>query len=127
MNPADYMTKPFDRVLRPTSTLLQRLTTPPTSSDVPSSVFDNAYKFDFLHDVADVAHESLPLIGMPDSKPPPVLDHLTLDATPSTHNSGNIEDDHLDQVLANLPRVPSFCAHQRDIVHTCWLQAWTCG
>ena len=112
------MTKPFDRVLKPTSTLLQRLTTPPTSSDVLSSVFDNAYKFDFLHDVADVAHESLPLIGTTDSKLPPVLDHLTSENTSSTHDHGHIDDDNLSKVLDTLPRIPSFRAHQRDIVRT---------
>ena len=58
------MSKPFDRVPKPTMLLLQRLTASSTFSDAPSAPTDDSvYKFDFLQDVADVDYTSLPLVG----------------------------------------------------------------
>ena len=132
MNPADYMNKPFDRIPKPTLSLLQRLIAPPTSSDVPSaSTNDSAYKFDFLQDVADVAYASLPLVGDTDStsvksstsgnnlKVPPRTDAtITSEDQPSVTLPEHIIDDDLDLVPDSLPRVPSFRAHKRNMART---------
>ena len=116
MNPADFLSKPFTHVCKPPS-LLERLTKKQTTSNVPSaSVPDTDYKFDFLFDVTDVDTGSLPIIGRSDPTPPPLTDRLA-SATKSSDTVGqNVDDNNLNLVLGQLPRVPSFRANKRDAV-----------
>ena len=117
MNPADFLSKPFTHVRKPPS-LLERLAKKQTPSDVPSaSVHDMDYKFDFLFDVADVDTGSLPIIGGSDPTPPPITDHLASAIIKSSDTVGqNVDDNNLDLVLGQLPRVPSFQANKHNAV-----------
>ena len=111
LNPANLMSKPFDHVCKP-PLLLERLTNKQKSSHITSpSIHDPAYKFDFLHDVANVDTGSLPLIGGTESTLPTPFNHLASNTTPLDHNGAPVSEDHLDLVLGHLPRVPSFRAH----------------
>ena len=57
-----------------------------------------------------------PIIGGSDPTLPPLTNHLA-SATKSSDTVGqNVDDNNLDHVLGQLPRVASFCANKHDAV-----------
>ena len=110
MNPADFLTRPFQAVPKPKGTLLDRLRAKQASPNtkVPS-IHDPNYKFDFLADVDSVPMDSLPLVGASASE---MINPSPSDAD-SNHSSGHKES-HV--ASGDLPMVPSHRAAIRSVV-----------